>query len=54
MEHRHSAAELRLDRWFAGNWEIYLTKSSRVARRMLMLGNDGARKCGANARKQQC
>src|SRR6516165_8265364 len=54
MEHRHSAAELRLDRWRAGNREIYLAKSSRVARRMLMLGNDGAREYGANTRKQQC
>jgi hypothetical protein len=54
MEHRHSAAELRLDCWLAGNREIHLAESSRVTRRMLMLGNDGGRECGAYTGKQQC
>jgi hypothetical protein len=54
MQHRHSAAELRLDRWVAGNWEIHLAESSRVTRRMLMLGNHRVRECGANTGKQHC
>jgi hypothetical protein len=56
MQHRYSAAELRLDRWLAGNRESHLAESSRVTGRMLMLmlGNDWGRECGANTSKRQC
>jgi hypothetical protein len=39
MKHRYSAAELRVNRWFAGNGETHFAEFARVACGMLMLGN---------------
>jgi hypothetical protein len=52
MEHRHRAAELRLNRWFAGNGEAHLAEFARIACGMLMLGNRWWHECGAHAHKQ--
>src|SRR5208337_3373515 len=52
MEHRYGAAELRLNRWVAGNGEIHLAEFSRVARGMLMLGNDWYHERGPHPHEQ--
>src|ERR1700733_7141698 len=52
MEHRYGAAELRLNRWFAGNGETHFAEFARVACRMLMLGNRWWHEYGAHAQKQ--
>jgi hypothetical protein len=51
MEHRHRAAELRLNRWFAGNGETHLAEFARIACGMFMLGNRW-HECVAHAHKQ--
>jgi hypothetical protein len=52
MEHRHRAAELRLNRCFAGNGETHLAEFAWVACGMLMLGKRWWHECGAHAHKQ--
>src|SRR5271156_2111598 len=52
MEHRYSAAELRLNRWLAGNGETHLAEFARVACGMLMLGSRCWHECGAHDHKQ--
>src|ERR1700685_2184105 len=52
MEHRYGAAELRLNRWFAGNGETHLAEFARVGCGMLMLGNRCCHECGPHPNKQ--
>ena len=55
MEHRDRAVELRLDRWIAGNREIYFTELSDRAGRMLMLMlSNGSSNESRIAQKSDC
>src|SRR5215470_3508163 len=52
MEHRHRAAELRLNRWVAGNLETHLAKFSWVTCGVLVLGNNWCNEYAAHFNKQ--
>src|SRR5262249_39615491 len=55
MEHRDRAVELQLNRWIAGNREIYFTEFSHVACGMLMLMlSNGSSNESRIAQKSDC